>query len=106
MEPVSKGLLLLTALLLSPVRLSRANDDVKAFEPVVFDLVRSSGVDFYVEPSRTQRRHQPETMISGVAIFDFDNDGLLDLYCVSGATMPGPEEDTAGPPEPALQGER
>ncbi len=92
MEPVSKGLLLLTALLLSPVRLSRANDDVKAFEPVVFDLVRSSGVDFYVEPSRTQRRHQPETMISGVAIFDFDNDGLLDLYCVSGATMPGLEK--------------
>lgn len=82
-------LFLLIALLVLPATLVRSNDDVGAFEPVVFDLVKSSGVDFYIEPSRTGRRHQPETMISGVALFDYDNDGVLDLYCVSGATMPG-----------------
>lgn len=59
------------------------------YDPIVFEWVRSSGVDFVVEPSRTERRHQPETMISGVALFDFDNDGWLDIYLVSGATMPG-----------------
>ncbi|MDA2930386.1 CRTAC1 family protein [Acidobacteria bacterium AH-259-O06] len=28
-------------------------------------------------------------MISGVALFDYNNDGWLDIYAVSGATMPG-----------------
>ena len=55
-------------------------------------LAAETGVDFVVEPSRTANCHQPETMISGVAVFDFDNDGRLDIYAVNGATMPGLEK--------------
>jgi enediyne biosynthesis protein E4 len=66
-----------------------ATEDGGGFEPVVFTLVKNSGIDFVIEPSRTERRHQPETMISGIAVFDYDNDGILDIYLVSGATMPG-----------------
>src|SRR5262245_44466216 len=57
--------------------------------PIVFELVKASGLDFTVEPSRTDKCHQPETMISGVALLDYDGDGLLDVFLLSGATMPG-----------------
>lgn len=64
------------------------------FDPIVFDLVSVPAIRFVTEPSRTDHRHQPETMISGVALADFDNDGLLDIYAVNGATMPGLEKSS------------
>jgi hypothetical protein len=64
----------------------------REYQPIVFELMANTGVDFVVEPSRTENCHQPETMISGVALLDYDNDGRLDIYLVSGATMPGLEK--------------
>ncbi|MBN2370693.1 MAG: CRTAC1 family protein [Vicinamibacteria bacterium] len=51
--------------------------------------MKTAGVRFVTEPCRTDHKHQPETMISGIALFDYDNDGLLDIFAVNGATMPG-----------------
>jgi enediyne biosynthesis protein E4 len=58
-------------------------------DPVVFDdEAAERGLRFVANPSRTNERHQPETMLSGVALFDFDGDGWLDVYVVNGARIP------------------
>jgi hypothetical protein len=59
------------------------------FDPITFELVSGHGIDFITNPSRTPHKHQPETMVSGVALFDYDNDGRLDVFLTNGATMPG-----------------
>jgi hypothetical protein len=67
-----------------------------AFDPVVFEEVAAErGVRFVTDSGRSPRKHQPETMVAGVALFDFDGDGWLDIYAVNGAPIPGLEK--AGP---------
>ena len=60
-----------------------------SFDPIVFDLLKGHGVYFVTHPCRTEHRHQPETMVAGVALLDYNNDGRLDIFAVNGATMPG-----------------
>src|ERR1035437_8762453 len=52
------------------------------------DIAQKAGVHFIVENCPTPEKHQPETMPAGVALFDYDGDGLLDIYLVNGAEMP------------------
>jgi hypothetical protein len=82
---------LLSALLTAVVASGHLAPPVSAqspsFDPIVFDLVRASGIDFVTNPSRTAHKHQPETMVAGVALFDYDNDGLLDVFLTNGAHM-------------------
>ena len=52
------------------------------------DIAQKAGVHFVVENCPTPQKHQPETMPAGVALFDYDGDGLLDIYLVNGAEMP------------------
>jgi hypothetical protein len=58
-----------------------------SFDPIAFELVRSSGIDFVTNSGRTAHRHQPETMVAGVALLDYDNDGRLDVFLTNGAKM-------------------
>ena len=57
--------------------------------PIAFEnVIDRSGVRFVMDSSTSPRKHQIETMLAGVAIFDYDNDGLMDLYFVNGARLP------------------
>jgi len=48
---------------------------------------------FVTRTGRTARKYLPQTMGGGVAVFDYNNDGLLDIFVVNGASMPGLVKD-------------
>ena len=52
------------------------------------NIAQKSGVHFVTENCPTPEKYQPETMPAGVALFDYDGDGWLDIYLVNGAEMP------------------
>jgi len=56
----------------------------------------AGAVPFTLRNAATPEKHQIETMPGGVAVFDYDNDGLPDIYFLNGAPQPslvksGPE---------------
>ena len=59
------------------------------------NTLRSSGISFVLDNAATPNKYQAETMAGGVAMFDYNNDGLLDLYFTNGAHLP--EMDKAQP---------
>jgi hypothetical protein len=54
------------------------------------DITAKAGVHFQGRASHTTKKYLPETMGSGVAVFDYDNDGLLDIFFVNGAPLADP----------------
>ena len=65
------------------------------------DVVPDSGVDFIHVSGMTPNKHFPTANGSGVAIFDYDGDGKLDLYFATGNLLPLSESPPAS--EPAFQ---
>ncbi|WP_433973251.1 CRTAC1 family protein [Tunturiibacter lichenicola] len=54
------------------------------------DITSKSHVAFTAQASHTPKKYLLETMGSGVALFDYDNDGLLDIFFVNGAPLADP----------------
>ncbi len=51
------------------------------------DVAAKAGVRFVHSSSRTSQKYLPESMGAGVAMLDYNNDGLMDLFFVNGATL-------------------
>jgi hypothetical protein len=54
------------------------------------DVTAKSGIRFKHEASRTTEKYLPEAMGAGAAMFDYNNDGRLDLFFVNGARLRDP----------------
>jgi hypothetical protein len=46
------------------------------------------GLDFVLRNDASGRKYQVETVLGGLGVIDFDQDGWPDLYCVNGASLP------------------
>ena len=55
------------------------------------DITAKSGVLFSGQASHTATKYLIETMGSGVALFDYDNDGRLDIFFANGAALVNPQ---------------
>src|SRR5919109_5409771 len=50
------------------------------------------GIDFTLQNSPTSQKYLIETMAGGVALLDYNNDGLLDIFLVNGGRVKDPME--------------
>jgi len=79
------GLTALALAAIAPVVLYPA-----AAEEALTDVARPLGINFHLENSPTTQKYLPETMDGGVAVFDYDNDGRLDIFFANGAQIDDP----------------
>ena len=62
---------------------------VPAAEAIQFEnIIAQSSVKFTLKNSVSPQRYTFETMAGGVALFDYNNDGLLDIFFTNGAEIP------------------
>jgi len=53
----------------------------------IFEVKPLRGINFLLQNSPTPRKFLIETMPGGVALFDYNNDGLLDIFMVNGGRI-------------------
>ena len=58
------------------------------------DVTSRSGIDFTADSNPTPNKNQPETMLSGLGLIDYDNDGYLDIFFINGAALPSLQKDS------------
>jgi hypothetical protein len=57
------------------------------------NVIEPSNIKFTLKNSVSPQRYTFETMTGGVALFDYNNDGLLDIFVTNGAAIPSLEKN-------------
>jgi enediyne biosynthesis protein E4 len=74
---------------------TRASTDkvVNAASAIEFEnVIEASTIKFKLRNSVSPQHYTIETMTGGVAVFDYNNDGLLDIFFTNGAAIPSLEK--------------
>ncbi len=95
MTPISRNLsqLILSLCLLLPANLAVGDQARRVPQPklssaVAFnDITRAAGIDFHLTCGSAEKQYIMESMCGGVAVFDYDNDGWMDILLVNGSTL-------------------
>jgi len=58
------------------------------------DVTAKSKLQFVTDSSPTPNKNQPETMVGGVGLIDYDNDGYMDIFFVNGAAIPSLKKES------------
>jgi enediyne biosynthesis protein E4 len=81
-----------------PRRAVPAKDAAKKVVPAAAaiqfeNVIEQSKIKFKLRNSVSPQRYTFETMAGGVAVFDYNNDGLLDIFFTNGAAIPSLEKN-------------
>jgi hypothetical protein len=67
---------------------SKAKSSTPSLSQVSFiDITRAAGIDFHLTCGSREKRYIMDSMCGGVAVFDYDNDGWMDIFLVNGSTL-------------------
>jgi len=98
MKAALTGIACLLGVLFAPAVLSAAAPAECSIRLV--DVTAHSGIRFRHTDGGSGRRYIVESVVAGLALFDYDGDGLIDIYFLNGAPLRGTVVDT--PPRNAL----
>ncbi len=90
---------MLTSRTSSQLHIPSGNGNIgeSADSPILFEnTIHASKIDFVLRNSVSPRRYSIETMTGGVALFDYNNDGLLDIFFTNGAEIPSLKKSAPG----------
>jgi len=60
------------------------------------DVAAKAGLKFELRNGAQGEFHQPELMLGGVAVLDYNNDGCMDIFFTNGAAMPSLKKTDPG----------